>query len=85
MSYSYSHQVATLINNKHEEDPGDPIFTLGAICVARNIVPSVIGKRLKVSKQTVYDWFSQKYSPRPDTLDEINKYIKELQRKTKKA
>lgn len=80
MSYSYSHQLATHIKKRHEEDPEDLLFAVAALCVERDIVPSQIAERVGVSKQAVYDWLQHKYSPKPGVVAELKAYHKELKK-----
>jgi transposase len=80
MSYGYSNAMATLIKERHNEDPSNVLYAVAAICVERNIVPSEVAARLNVSKQTIYDYLQQKYSPKPDTLEALKAYLKELKK-----
>lgn len=83
MAHGYSHEFAVAIQQRHKDNPDDPVFTLAALCVEKNIVPSEIAARLNVSKQTVYGWFTGGFYPRPDAMEGIKAYTKELKRKTK--
>lgn len=81
MPYGYSNNMAVQIAEKHAQEPTDPLFAMSAICVRHNILPSMIANKLGVSKQTIYDWLSGKYAPRPDKEVDIKKYLKELRKK----
>lgn len=80
MAYGYSNTMAKQIEEKHRQNPDDPLFALLAICVQQNIVPSTVAAKLGVSKQTIYDWIGGKYSPRPDTFDEIKTQLKQARK-----
>lgn len=83
MAYGYSNTMATNIREKHDSNPDDPLYALGAICVDHEIVPSVIAEKLGVSKQTVYDWLAGKYSPKADKLADIKALLKTYQKQFK--
>lgn len=81
MPYGYSQTMAALIKERHEDDPSDVLFAVCALCVDRGITPSAIASRVGVSKQAVYMWLQQNTSPSPAALDELKKYLKELNKK----
>lgn len=76
MAYGYSQAMADLIRDKHENDPDDTLFALLIICLDNGIVPSELAQSLGVSKQTVYDWIAERYSPRPDARQAITDLLK---------
>ena len=52
--------------------------TLGAICISQKYPVTKIAKRLNISRQAVYDWFSGKAKPAKDKEEIINRIIAEL-------
>lgn len=68
-------QVVMEANQSAEPSIG---VTLGAICISQKYPVSKIAKRLNISRQAVYDWFSGKAKPAKDKEDIINEIIAEL-------
>jgi hypothetical protein len=50
---------------------------LGRYCISRDISAMEIAVRLKVSRMTIYRWFTGEWEPRPQYEDRIKKVIKE--------
>lgn len=42
---------------------------LGALCISIKYPAQLVAKELKISRQTVYDWFSGKTNPSKDKTD----------------
>lgn len=70
----YSQNVVEA-NTSAEPNPG---VQLGALCIARRISATVVAKKLNISRQTVYDWFSGRAKPSSIKILSINAYIDEL-------
>jgi|TARA_R110000751_G_scaffold15400_1_gene49994 transcriptional regulator with XRE-family HTH domain len=53
---------------------------LGEMCISKRYAAAAVAKKLNVSRQTVYDWFSGKAMPQPARETEIKELIEELSR-----
>lgn len=68
-------QLIVEANAMAEPNPG---VQLGALCIARRISATDVAKKLNISRQTVYDWFSGKAKPSSVKIPSIHAYIDEL-------
>lgn len=66
-----------IVEANREAEPSIGVH-LGALCIDRKISATDVSKKLNISKQTVYDWFSGKTIPSYKKLNELQAYIKEL-------
>ena len=53
---------------------------LGRACIAKRFPAATVAERLKLSRQTVYDWFSGKAKPQRAKEEQIKSLIDELNR-----
>jgi|TARA_R110000803_G_scaffold165455_3_gene228991 hypothetical protein len=53
---------------------------LGEVCIAKRYPAASVAERLRLSRQTVYDWFSGKAKPQRAREEEIKSLIEELGR-----
>lgn len=51
---------------------------LGRECIKRNISVATVAKKFKVSRQTVYNWFSGKVEPNENRHAAIQAYLDQL-------
>ncbi|MCH9834014.1 helix-turn-helix domain-containing protein [bacterium] len=51
--------------------PITPAVELGRFCVEHNVSVDTVSRRLGVSRQTVYSWFTGARTPRPKKLVEL--------------
>jgi hypothetical protein len=75
MSYGYSVRWAEL--NAHADDELLGV-KLGRVCIHNDVPVAVVASRLRVSRQTVYNWFSGAYSPKPASVKAITALITSL-------
>ena len=75
MSYGYSVKLANLNKAANGRKLG---VKLGRACIAADISVSVVARRLGVSKQTVYNWFTGAVEPSVDRAAKIQAYIDKL-------
>jgi len=61
MSYGYSNRLIELNNNADGSLLG---VRLGRVCIANDVPVSRVAGELKVSRQTVYNWFCGVSTPR---------------------
>jgi predicted DNA-binding transcriptional regulator AlpA len=55
---------------------------LGRLCLERDIPVAEIAHALKVTRQTIYGWFSGTTSPRPSHESEIKAWIDNIHNRT---
>lgn len=72
MSYGYS---IRLVNSNKVASKRNLGVKLGAACIAAGIPVSVVAKRLRVSRQTVYNWFTGVTKPSQANVDQIQALI----------
>jgi transcriptional regulator with XRE-family HTH domain len=76
MPVGYS--VQTLKDNA-AADAGRLGVRLGRLCIDKNISVAEVAKALRVSRQTVYNWFRGVKSPcKVDRADMVEAYIAEI-------
>lgn len=51
---------------------------LGKLCISLKYPAQLVAKELKISRQTVYDWFSGKTNPAKDRIDLVTGLINRL-------
>lgn len=78
MSYGFSYSMAQRIEERHKSDPNDLLFSVLALCVKKNIVPSQIANHLGVSKQHVYNWINGVYVVSDADLKALKQFQKDL-------
>ena len=77
MKYGYSLRIADL--NK-KADGSLLGVKLGRLCIKNNVPVVEVSTLLKVSRQTVYNWFIADTYVHRDLVDLVEKYIALLQR-----
>lgn len=75
MTYGYSMKLAHLNELADANELG---VRLGRVCIARGIPVMEVASRLKVRRQTVYNWFIGFNRPSAKYVDLINEYLVEL-------
>jgi len=55
---------------------------LGRACIENNVPVAVVAKRLGVSRQAVYSWFTGASIPRSSTEEKIKAFMDTLPRRT---
>jgi DNA-binding phage protein len=77
MIYGYSTRLVTL----NKEASGHLIgVKLGRECMGRNLPVTQVARELKVSRQTIYNWFCGKGCPRRDKATVVIAYIARLKK-----
>ena len=77
MIYGYSSRLVTL----NKEASGHLIgVKLGRECMERNLPVTQVARELKVSRQTIYNWFCGKSCPRKDKTSAVIAYIARLKK-----
>jgi DNA-binding phage protein len=77
MIYGYSSRLVTL----NKEASGHLIgVKLGRECMERNLPVTQVARELKVSRQTIYNWFCGKGCPRRDKTIAVVAYIARLKK-----
>ena len=77
MIYGYSSRLVTL----NKEASGHLIgVKLGRECMERNLPVTQVARELKVSRQTIYNWFCGKGCPRRDKTIAVIAYIARLKK-----
>ena len=74
MSYGYSNRLIEL--NKEADDRLLGV-QLGRVCIERDVPVSDVAAHLKVTRQTVYNWFCGVNAPRAK-LEQIQEIISSL-------
>lgn len=81
MSYGYS---AKTIHLNKKADSSRPGVALGRAAIKLGVSVADVALTLKVSRQTVYNWFIGAYDPKSDVIKDVtrlfnsfNKHIKE--------
>jgi len=75
MSYGYSVKLAQTNANADGDMLG---VKLGNVCIRNDIPVAVVAERLKVSRQTVYDWFRGEVSPQAASVTAIEEFLASL-------
>lgn len=75
MSYGYS---VKLISTNKAANGRSLGVKLGRVCIAAGIPVSTVAKRLRVSRQTVYNWFAGVSKPSPDKVDQVQALIDKI-------
>lgn len=68
-------QIIIEANQAAEKNPG---VELGALCISLKFPVSQVAKKLNISRQAVYDWFSGRAKPARSSYPKIQDLIKEL-------
>jgi transcriptional regulator with XRE-family HTH domain len=68
------------LRDTNDEAPGNLLgVKLGRACIKRNVAVSEVAKRMGVTRQTVYNWFTGETDPLdPDTIAKIETFLNEL-------
>lgn len=77
MQYGYSLRIADL--NKKADGTLLGV-KLGRVCIKNNVSVVEVSAQLRVSRQTVYNWFIADTYVHRDLVDLVEKYIALLQR-----
>ena len=73
MSYGYSRRIVAM----NEEASTDLIgVELGRHCIEKDIPVARIAETFKVSRMTVYNWFTGSTNPKPDVMKEIRRWLR---------
>lgn len=72
MSHGYT--VSLLVANKKADNSSIGVV-LGKECISRNIPVALVSTKLKVSRQTVYNWFSGYHKPVGRHVVDIKKFL----------
>jgi transposase len=76
MTYGYSFRLAE--RNK-EADSSLLGVRLGRVCIEEGVSVAEVANRFKVTRQTIYNWFTGASSPGEDQSRPIKNYISKLQ------
>lgn len=68
-------QIIIEANQAAEKNPG---VELGALCISLKFPVTQVAKRLNISRQAVYDWFSGRAKPARSSYTKIHELIEEL-------
>lgn len=68
-------QVIIEANEAAENNPG---VELGSLCIRLKFPVTQVAKKLNISRQSVYDWFSGRTKPSRSFYPKINELIEEL-------
>lgn len=72
MSTGYSLRIRDL----NAEADADKIgVRLGRECIAHDIPVAAVARHMKVSRVTVYNWFTGQVDPHPTAVAQIQKYL----------
>lgn len=75
MTYGYSQRIVE--RNRRADDRLIGV-RLGRVCIAQEVPVSVVAREFKVTRQTVYNWFSGASSPATLLHTRIDVYIANL-------
>ena len=75
MSLGYSVRVYRL---NEAADAASVGVRLGRVCLSKDIPATEVASRLRVSRQTVYNWFCGKNQPHPTAREAIQMYLAQL-------
>jgi len=64
----YAYQMVQQIRSA---DPMHIGVKLGCLCVEKNIPVAQVARDLRVSRLTIYSWFTGKFYPRPEKMAEV--------------
>ena len=76
MKYGYSLRIANLNKKADESLLG---VKLGRVCIRKDVTVIEVATKLKVSRQTVYNWFIAGTYVHKDLVDDVKEYIALLQ------
>jgi transposase-like protein len=74
MSYGYSARLIVLNKEANQNSLG---VKLGALCILHNVPVTSVATELKVSRQTVYNWFCGVHPPKESLEAQIEAYIED--------
>jgi DNA-binding XRE family transcriptional regulator len=77
MSYGYTLNLVSLNKSANARSLG---VKLGRTCIKHGVSVADVAKRLGVSRQTIYHWFSGKTKPTKQMANKIEKLITQLER-----
>ena len=75
MSYGYS---ARLVELNKQADTRLLGVRLGRVCIKKDISVSQVAAKLRVSRQTVYNWFSGAHTPSASVNQQLLAYYNSL-------
>lgn len=75
MSYGYSLRLIERNNQANEKKLG---VQLGRTCIKHNVPVTVVASRFRVTRQTVYNWFSGTSNPAEPLHGLVTHYISTL-------
>ena len=75
MSYGYSLRLIERNNEANEKKLG---VQLGRECIKHNVPVAVVASRFRVTRQTVYNWFSGVSNPAEPLHGLVTNYISTL-------
>lgn len=75
MTIGYSLALAEAIQNA---DAGCPGVELGQLCLSKGVSVIEAARKLGVSRQTVYSWFTGRSGIRDNLTGAVNAYLEEL-------
>lgn len=75
MSYGYSARLITFNHNANQDSLG---VQLGALCIQHNVPVTSVAAKLKVSRQTVYNWFCGVHPPNESISPKIESFIETI-------
>lgn len=75
MTYGYSIRILDEVKNSDSKKLG---VRLGLACISEGIPVKVIAKRFKVSRPTIYNWFTGTYNPNRHQTELIEEFLLEL-------
>jgi transcriptional regulator with XRE-family HTH domain len=75
MSYGYSARFIKLNKDANPEFLG---VRLGRVCIDKNVSVIEVARELKVTRQTVYNWFSGATAPLPALAPAVELYLSSL-------
>lgn len=68
-----------LLRRNEEADVSNVGVQLGRLCIAQDISVHEVARRLRVSRQTVYNWFCGAHAPLKSVEPDVAAYIATLQ------
>lgn len=68
--YSYD-----LVRRIRSADPMHIGVKLGCLCIDKNIPVTEVAKDLRVSRLTIYSWFTGTYYPRPEKMADVQELL----------
>jgi transposase len=80
--YGYSQSIISATNNNELKGLG---IELGRMCVRNQYSVAEVAQVLKVSRQTIYNWFTGKGNPRKRYEEQVTALIEKLKQVTPTA